>query len=331
LPERRRRRADRVFVTRRLPGDALDVLAQHADVDVWPDEMPPPYETLVRRAGSADGLICLLTDHIDAALIERCTRLRVISTMAVGYDNIDVEAAAARGVPLGHTPGVLTETTADLAFALLLATARRVTEAERFLRDGGWRTWDPNLLLGVDVHGATLGIVGFGAIGRAVARRAHGFDMRVVYTSRSRATDDAGARSVALNELLREADFVSLHVPLNESTRRIIGERELRMMKPRAVLVNTARGGVLDQRALERALREGWIGGAGLDVMQVEPLPPDDPLLSAPNVVLLPHIGSASFATRARMASMAVENCLAGLRGEPLPYGAPIPGRSPAG
>jgi len=309
----------RVFVTRRLPGDALERLAREADVDLWPDQLPPPYEELVRRTAEADGLICLLTDRVDAALIDASPRLRVISTVAVGYDNIDVAAAARRGIPVGNTPGVLTETTADLAFALILAAARRIVEAERFVREGRWRTWDPNLLLGYDVHGATLGIVGFGKIGQAVARRARGFDMRILCVSRSDIVTPNTQR-VTLGELLRASDFVSLHVPLTAETHHMIGEHELRSMKRTAILVNTARGGVVDQAALARALEEGWIAGAGLDVAEVEPVPPDDALLRAPNVTLLPHIGSASHATRARMAAMAVDNCLAGLRGDPLPH-----------
>jgi glyoxylate reductase len=307
-----------VFVTRRLPGDALDVLARHAAVDLWPDELPPPYETIMRHVRDADGLICLLTDRIDGALLDVAPRLRVISNLAVGYDNIDVAAATARGIPVGNTPGVLTETTADLAFALILAAARRIVEADAFVRHGKWRTWDPGLLLGHDVHGATLGIVGFGKIGQAVARRATGFGMRVLYTSRSRVSTDLGAR-VDLDTLLLESDFVSLHVPATEETVGMIGERELALLKRTAILVNTARGSVVDQPALVRALRAGTIAGAGLDVAAVEPLPFDDPLLRAPNVTLRPHIGSASHATRARMATMAVENCLAGLRGDPLP------------
>ncbi|TAK61246.1 MAG: D-glycerate dehydrogenase [Dehalococcoidia bacterium] len=311
----------RVFVTRQLPGDAVERLRASADVDVWPGDMPPPYDELARHAASADGLICLLTDRIDRALIDGAPRLRVISTMAVGYDNIDVAAATTRGIPVGHTPGVLTETTADLAFALILACARRIVEAECLLRDGRWRTWDPGLLLGHDVHGATLGIVGFGKIGQAVARRAAGFGMRVVYASRAAVAEPhPPAERVPLEELLRVADFVSLHVPLTDETRGLIGGAELRSMKPTAILINTARGGIVDQAALVRALEERSIAGAGLDVMETEPLSLDDPLLRAPNVVLLPHIGSASHATRTRMASMAVDNCLAGLRGEQLPH-----------
>jgi glyoxylate reductase len=334
----------RVFVTRRLPGDALDRLAQHAEVDLWPGDLPPPYDELHRRTAAADALICLLTDRIDAALIDAAPRLRVISAVAVGYDNIDLAAATARAIPIGNTPGVLTETTADLAFALMLAVARRITEADRFVRDGKWQTWDPDLLLGYDVYGATLGIIGYGKIGQAVARRAAGFAMRVLYASR-KTTPSAGAAlappgpapeltragrarpprtngpsPVDLDTLLRESDFVSLHVPLTADTYHLIAEPQLRAMKRTAILVNTARGAVIDQPALVRALEEGWIAGAGLDVAEVEPAPPDDPILRAPNAVLLPHIGSASHATRGRMASIAVDNCIAGLRGDRLPY-----------
>jgi glyoxylate reductase len=308
-----------VFVTRMQPGDALERLAEHADVDLWFGDLPPPRAELLSRVAGADGLVCLLTDRVDVELLEAAPRLRVISNVAVGYDNIDVRAADERDIPVGNTPGVLTETTADLAFALMLAAARRIVEAERYVREGRWKTWDPNLLLGHDVHGATLGIVGFGKIGRAVARRAEGFGMRVLYATRSAPDVGTPGERVELEVLLRESDFVSLHVPMTPETERMIGEPELRAMKRNAILVNTARGGIVDQAALVRALDEGWIAGAGLDVAEVEPVPMSDPLMRAPNVVLLPHIGSASHATRARMAEMAVDNCLAGLRGERLP------------
>ena len=309
-----------VFVTRRLPGDAVSRLAAHADIDQWTAELPPPYEELTRRAADAEALVCLLTDRIDAALLDAASRLRAICNVAAGYDNIDLAAASKRGIPVGNTPGVLTETTADLAFALMLACARRIVEADRFVRDGLWRAWDPSLLLGYDLHGATLGIVGFGKIGQAVARRAHGFDMRVLYASTSAVDTAAPAERVALDALLRTADFVSLHVPLTPATAKIIGDPQLRSMKPGAILVNTARGGVIDQAALVRALEEGWIAGAGLDVAAVEPIPRGDALLRAPNITLLPHIGSASHATRERMAALAIDNCLAALRGERMPH-----------
>jgi glyoxylate reductase len=296
----------RCFVTRRLPGDALDRLAAAHEVEVWQGELPPSREELLAGAREADGLLCLLTDRIDAGLIAACPRLRVISNYAVGVDNIDLEAAAARGIAVGNTPDVLTEATADLAFALLLAAARRVVEADAYVRAGRWRTWEPGLLLGADVHGATLGILGMGRIGQAVARRARGFDMEVI-----------DLRDL---EGLERCDFVSLHAPLTERTRGIIGREELRRMKPTAILVNTARGPLVDSDALAEALAAGEIGGAALDVTDPEPLPPDHPLLSAPNLVLAPHIGSASRGARTAMADLAVDNLLAGLAGEELPH-----------
>ena len=310
----------RVFVTRRIPEEGLRLVREQAELLLWDDDLPPPRDALLEGAAEADGLLCLLTDRVDGELLQRAPNLKVVANMAVGYDNVDVPACTARRVVVTNTPGVLTETTADLAWALIMATARRIVEGERYVREGRWRTWDPNLLLGYDVHGATLGIVGFGKIGRAVAQRARGFDMRVLYATRSEPAVLGLGERAPLDGLLRESDFVSLHVPLTPDTRHMIGERALRMMKRTAILVNTARGPVVDQAALVRALREGWIAGAGLDVAEVEPIPPGDALLSAPNAVLLPHIGSASHATRERMAAMSVENCLAGLRGEILPH-----------
>jgi glyoxylate reductase len=320
MPDRAPSGRPRVFVTRILPGDAVARLALASEIDQWTDEMPPPSDELTKRAAAADALVCLLTDHIDAALLNAAPRLRAIANVAVGYDNIDVAEATARGIPVGNTPGVLTETTADLAFALILACARRIVEADRFVRDGRWRTWDPSLLLGYDVHGATLGVVGFGKIGQAVARRARGFDMRVLYANPSAVDTAVNVEHVDLDTLLGRSDFVSLHVPLTASTTKMIGERELRLMKRTAILVNTARGGVVDQAALVRALEEGVIAGAGLDVAEVEPIPAGNALLRAPNVTLLPHIASASHATRERMAAMAIDNCLAALRGERMPH-----------
>jgi glyoxylate reductase len=300
----------RCFVTRHLPGDALDRLAAAHDVDVWPERMPPPPDALRERAAAAEGLLCLLTDRIDGALLDACPDLRVISNLAVGADNIDVAAAKARGIPVGYTPGVLTETTADLAFALILASARRLPEGIAAVRAGEWKTWEPDLLLGRDVHGATLAIVGPGRIGRAVAKRAEGFGMEVLPVGR----DDPLAPALA------RADFVSLHAPLTEQTRHLVDEAFLRAMKPTAHLVNTARGGLVDQDALARALHDGTIAGAALDVTDPEPLPADHPLLQAPNLIVLPHLGSATHATRERMADLAVDNILAGLAGRPLPH-----------
>jgi glyoxylate reductase len=313
----------RVLVTRRLPGPALERLAGAADVEVR-EEAGAAGGDLANSASDADGLLCLLTDRVDAALIRACRRLRAISSVSVGLDHVDVAAATARRIPVGFTPGVLTETTADLAFALLLAAARRVGEAERWLRAGAWteaRRWQPDLLLGRDVHGAALGVVGLGAIGLAVARRAAGFGMRVLGWSRRPKPEAAalGVESVPLPELLARADFVTLHVALTPETRHLIDAAALARMQPSAILVNTARGEVVDEAALAAALREGRLAGAGLDVFEREPLPAASPLRALENVVLLPHIGSASVATRARMAELAVDNLLAGLEGRRMP------------
>ncbi len=282
------------------------------EVDVWPDPMPPSPEALRARAVEAEGLLCTLTDRVDAELLDACPRLRAIANYAVGVDNVDVAAAAVRGIPVGNTPDVLTEATADLAFALILAAARRLEEAARAVREGEWSTWRPDWLLGRDVHGATLGIVGMGRIGRAVARRAEGFGMEVLHTARR--------GGVPLGELLAQADFVSLHAPLTPDTRHLIDSEALARMKPTAILVNTARGPLVDQAALREALVAGRIAAAALDVTDPEPLPPDDPLLSAPNVLVVPHIGSATHSARERMADLAVDNLLAALAGEPMPH-----------
>jgi len=306
-------------VTRELPGDPTPRLRDVADVDVWPHAEPPAHDELVQRVAGADALLTMLTDPIDADVLDAGKRLRIVAQMAVGYDNVDVAAATERGILVTNTPGVLTETTADLAFALLLAAARRVVEGDRLTRTGGWKSWHPSFLLGQDVHGATLGIVGLGQIGLAVARRARGFDMRILYHDRTRhsqAEADLGLEYAELDRLLCESDFVSLHVPLSPETRHLIGGRELSLMKPTAVLVNAARGAVVDQRALYAALKERRIAAAGLDVAEVEPVPGDDPLLTLDNVVITPHVGSASVATRAKMAEMAVESIHQALRGE---------------
>jgi glyoxylate reductase len=301
----------RVFVTRRLPGGALDRLAAEHDVEVWPEPLPPPRDELLTRMPELEGLLPLLTDRVDTALIEAAPRLRAISNYAVGVDNIDVEAASARGIPVGNTPGVLTDTTADLAVALMLGIGRRLVAGDGYVRRGEWRTWEPELLLGHDLHAATVGIVGFGRIGQAVARRLSGFDCTVLHSSRS--------GGVPIDELLERSDFVSVHTPLTPETRGLIGDQALRRMKPSAYLVNTARGPVVDTDALTAALHAGEIAGAALDVTDPEPLPADHPLLEAPNLLVLPHLGSATHATRERMADMAVDNLLAGLRGEQMP------------
>ena len=313
----------KVYLTRRLPGEAERRLEQAVSVDVWPEAVPPSREELSRGLEGADGLLCLLTDQIDAALLEGAPRLRVISVLAVGYDNVDVAAATRRGILVTHTPGVLTETTADLAFALILAVARRIVESDRFTRSGNWRAWDPSLLLGRDVHGAVLGLVGFGRIAQAVARRARGFNMTVLcHDTRRMSIEEAslGAEFMPLSELLVRSDFVSLHVPLTPSTRGMIGAAELARMRPDACLINTARGEVVDETALYQALVSGRLAGAGLDVYAEEPVDPANPLLTLDNVVALPHVGSATRDTRTRMADLAVENLLAGLSGIRPPH-----------
>jgi glyoxylate reductase len=293
------------------------------ELRVWEEELPPSRDALLAEAALAEGLVTLLTDRVDARLLAAAPGLRAVSNVAVGYDNIDVPACTTRRIPVGHTPGVLTDTTADFAFALLMGLARRVAEADAFVRAGKWRTWSPTLLLGTDIHGATLGIVGLGAIGAAVARRARGFGMRVLYVGRNprpALEAELGARRVDKATLLAESDVVSLHIPLSPETRHWLGRAELAAMKPGALLVNTARGGVVDQEALIEALRDGRLGGAALDVMDPEPLPTDSPLMTLPNVLLAPHIASASHATRGRMASMAVDNLLAALEGRRPPH-----------
>jgi lactate dehydrogenase-like 2-hydroxyacid dehydrogenase len=313
----------RAFVTRRIPDEGMRLIAAAARAEVWPDELPPPYETLGERVADCEGLLCLLTDRVDAALLDRAPRLRVVSQLAVGYDNIDIDACSSRGIRVGNTPGVLTETTADLAFSLIMATARRIVESDRVVREGRWLTWSPLFMAGVDIHHAVLGIVGMGRIGYEVARRARGFQMTVLYSDErpsEAAEHDFGAQRVPLDELLRQSDFVTIHTPLLPETTHLIGARELGLMKQSAILVNTARGPIVDQCALYEALVAREIGGAGLDVFEKEPVATDEPLLKLDNVVVLPHIGSASIATRTRMAVIAARNLVAGLNVEPLPH-----------
>jgi glyoxylate reductase len=298
-----------VLVTRILPGGALERLQADHEVTVWQGKLPPAPAELRAAVGDVEGLLCLLTDRVDRDLLEAAPRLRAIANYAVGTDNIDLALTAERGIPVGVTPDVLTEATADLAFALLLAGGRRLFEAAADARDGRWRTWEPAGWLGADVHGAALGIVGYGRIGRALARRAEGFGMTI------RSTAD-----MPLVELLAASDFVSLHCPLTPATRHLIDARALRRMRPNAILVNTARGGVVDQAALIDALHRGVIAGAAIDVTDPEPPPPGDPVYSAPNLIVTPHIGSATRTARARMTELSVENLLAGLAGRPMPH-----------
>jgi len=300
----------RVLVTRQLPGDALDRLRAVHHVDVWPGTLPPHPTELRQQAAHADGLLTLLTDRVDAALLDAAPHVRVIANYAVGTDNIDLDLTRERGIAVGVTPDVLTDATADLAFALLLAAARRLVEGQQAVRQGRWRTWEPAGWLGAEVHGATLVVVGPGRIGEAVARRARGFDMTIINVGRD---DD-------LHAALARADFVSLHAPLTPATRHLIDAAALAALPPHAILVNTGRGGLVDQDALGHALQQGALAAAALDVTDPEPLPADHPLLQAPNLLVVPHIGSATHAARARMTELAVANLLAGLAGEPLPH-----------
>ncbi len=301
----------RCFVTRDLPGPALDRLRAAHEVDLWPSRTPPTPDELARGAADAEGLLSMLVDRIDEQFLDRCPELRAIANYAVGYDNIDLEAARARGIAVGNTPDVLTDATADLAFALLLAAARSLTEAAASVQNGEWLTWEPERYLGRDVYGATLGIIGMGRIGRAVAKRAAGFEMEVIHTGRD---------GVPLLQLLARSDFISIHCPLTPETRHLIDAAALREMKPTAILINTARGPIVDQQALHEALVNGTIGGAALDVTDPEPPPVDDPLLSTPNLIIVPHIGSATHSAREQMATLAVDNLLAALDGKPMPH-----------
>jgi glyoxylate reductase len=312
----------RVFVTRRLVGDGLERLADAGhEVDLWDQPDPPPPPTLRERTRRADALLCTLSDRIDADFLAANPQLEVVANCAVGLDNVDLAAARKLGIPVGNTPDVLTDATADLAFALLLAAARRLPQSAQAVKDGEWGAWRPDSFLGHDVAGTTLLIVGAGRIGEAVARRAAGFDMRVLKTTSRGGTP--------LPELLARSDFVSLHVPLTPRTHHLIDAPALERMKPSAILVNTARGQVVDTQALVDALHAGTIAGAALDVTDPEPLPPDHPLPRAPNTLVTPHVGSATPRTRAAMTDLAVDNVLAALAGRPLPHPAPPPARVP--
>lgn len=302
----------RVFVTRALPGTAVERLAAEHEVQVWPERLPPRPQELEARAAESEGLLTMLTDRIDAAALEHAATIRAISNYAVGVDNVDLGAATERGIPVGHTPDVLTETTADLAVALMLGIARRLAEGDAFVRRGEWLTWETERLLGHDLHDSTVGVVGFGRIGRAVGRRVEGFGCRVLHTSAS--------GGVPLPQLLGQSDFVTLHCPLTQETEGLIDDEALALMKPSAFLVNTARGPIVDTQALVRALHRGAIAGCALDVTDPEPLPRGHLLLSAPNLLVLPHLGSATHATREAMADMAVDNLLAALGGERMPH-----------
>ena len=314
----------KVFVSRLIHEPALDKIRAVAEVEVWPVNSPPPKSVLREQAGKVDGLLTLLTDPIDAEVILGSHgNLKVISQMAVGFDNIDIKIATAQKIPIGNTPGVLTETTADMTWALIMATARRITEADRQVRQGIWQPWGPHVLTGMDVYGATLGIIGMGRIGQAVARRAKGFNMRILYTDLQRvpeAENELGADFVDLDRLLAEADFISVHSFLSPENYHLIGKAQFEKMKPGAIFINAARGGLVDPSALIEALQNGQISAAGLDVFEPEPIPADNPLLRMENVIMLPHIASASKQTRLRMAMIAADNLIAGVQGKRLPY-----------
>ena len=312
-----------VFVTRRLPQSAWDELIQHVDAELWDYETPPPYDVLIEKVKDKDGLLCLLTENIDSQMMDAGSNLKVISQIAVGYDNIDVSAATARNIRVGNTPGVLTDATADFTFTLLMAAARRVGEGIDYVRKGNWNTWGLTLFLGNDVFGAKLGLIGFGRIGQAVAKRARGFDMKILYHDRQRnleAEREFDAEYRSLDELLAESDFVSLHVNLSDETRGLISFRELELMKPTAILINTARGPVVDPDALYGALKENKIAYAALDVTDPEPISKDDKLLSLDNIIVVPHIASATITSRTKMCMMAIENLVAGLNNQQLPF-----------
>lgn len=309
----------RVFISRTLPGGAgpgspLARVQAVTDAEMWPDFEPPSPEEFRARSQGTSGVLTTITERVDGEFLDACPTVRVVANIAVGYDNIDVPACTERGVLVTNTPGVLTDTTADMTFALLLAVARRLREGERAIREGEWGSWHPNWMLGLEVTGGTLGLIGPGRIATAVARRAQGFDMRVLYYGRREVPEFPGERA-SLDELLAQSDFVSIHVPLTPETAGMCDEAFFRRMQSHAIFINTTRGAIVDQPALVRALNEGWIGGAGLDVMTPEPLPVDDPLLSAPHVVLTPHVGSATEATREKMAHLAVDGLLAGIAG----------------
>jgi glyoxylate reductase len=313
-----------IYITRQVPDTAADMLrAEGYTVEIWDGDGPVPRDVLLEKTRDARAVLSLLTEDIDAAFMDNAPDLQVISNFAVGYDNVDVDEATKRGIPVGHTPDVLTETTADTAFMLLMAAARRLPEAQRDVKAGHWHTWEPLGWLGQDVHHRTLGVVGFGRIGQAVARRGLGFNMMLRYHSRSRKPDaeaELGAEYRELDDLLRESDFVSINTPLTDETYHLIGERELGLMKSTAVLVNTARGGIVDPSALYVALRAKMIFAAGLDVTDPEPLPADSPLLTLDNCIVVPHIGSASYTSRDAIARLAAQNIIAGLQGERLPH-----------
>jgi len=313
----------RVYVTREMPERGLRTIKERFNTEVWPEYAPPPKKTIIEKAASVDALATLLSDKIDVEVFDAAPKLKIVAQMAVGFDNINVEEATKRGICVTNTPGVLTETTADFAWALLMAVARRVVEADKYVRSGNWKVgWHPMMIQGRDVYGATIGIVGLGRIGCAIAKRAKGFDMKVLYYDVIRRPDFEKEYDIQFTDmdlLFQKADFVTINVPLIKETYHLVDENKLRMMKKTAYLINNARGPIVDEKALYKALKEGWIAGAALDVFEQEPTPKENPLLRLDNVVVAPHISSASYETRSRMAEMVAENLVAFFEGRTPP------------
>jgi len=313
----------KVYITRQLPDRGLQKIKKLFDAEIWPDYAPPPKKTVIEKAKTVDALVTLLSDKIDSEVFDVAPKLRIVSQLAVGFDNIDLQEATKRGIYITNTPEVLTDTTADFSWALLMAVARRVVEADKYVRSGQWKVaWHPDMMTGRDIHGATIGIVGAGRIGYAMAKRAKGFDMKILFYDvipRPEMEKDFGAKRLDLNALLKEADFVSIHVPLMKETHHLMNEERLKLMKKTAYLINNSRGPVIDEKALYKALKEGWIAGAGMDVFEQEPTPMDNPLLKFESVVVAPHISSASLETRAQMSEMVADNLIAFFQGNKPP------------
>ncbi|MCK4633350.1 D-glycerate dehydrogenase [Candidatus Bathyarchaeota archaeon] len=313
----------RIFVTRELPERGLDIIKERFNAEVWSDYAPPPKKLVIEKVAKVDALATLLSDKIDAEVFDAAPNLKIVSQFAVGFDNIDVKEATKRGIYVTNTPGILTDTTADYAWALLMATARRVAEADKYVRDKKWKVgWHPAMLQGRDIFGATLGIIGLGRIGAAIAKRAKGFNMKILYydvVRRPEVEEELGIMFRELMTILKESDFITVNVPLLKSTHHLINEERLKQMKKTAILINNARGPVIDEKALYKALKEGWIAGAGLDVFEQEPTPATNPLLTLDNIVVAPHISSSSFETRSKMAEMVAENLVSFLEGKTPP------------
>lgn len=312
----------RVYVTRILPKPAMDRINSHCDAKTWEGELPPPRDVLLENSANVEGLLSLLTDKIDAELMDKAPKLKVVSNCAVGFDNVDIAAATKRGIIVGNTPGILTETTADFAFTLLMSAARRLVEGDKMVRAGKWKTWGPMTLLGQDINGSTLGIIGLGRIGAAMARRAKGFGMKLMYYDVIRQPEiekEFGIEFVDINKIFAESDFITLHTNLTPETHHLIGPEQLKKMKKNCILINSSRGPIIDNMALSEALRNGTIAYAALDVTDPEPIPSDHPLIKLDNVIIAPHIASATVATRTKMALMAADNLIAGLKGEMPP------------